>query len=168
MIIVQHIEARWTKRSRGMPGAAARNAVPRVMPLPSFPPGPDGIRVHKVMVNEEHGFDLHQHTGIIEPGQSFTRYWTLQFVPTGTAVVVEFKYNREEHGLPPRRATRHPIFLLAPGEVGTLHINGRFSYTSGQFYKQHFVNIASVESASHDLFVRAPADRFLDMTADLY
>ncbi|HEX8210050.1 MAG TPA: hypothetical protein VF584_07670 [Longimicrobium sp.] len=85
-----------------------------------------------------------------------------------TAVIVEFKYNMGEHGIPRRRESRHPIFRLAADEVGTLHINGRFSYTSGQFYKQHFVNIANVETASHDLFIRAPADHFVDMTVDLF
>ena len=164
MIVVQHIETRWTKRSRGMPGAAARNAVPRVMPLPGFPEGPPGVRLHKVTADEEHGFDLHQRTEIVEPGQ---KYWTLQFVPDGTAVVVEFRYVGEEHGLPPRRETRHPVFRLARSEVGTLHINGRFSYTSGQYYKQHFVNVANVETSSHSLFMRA-ADHFTDMTANLF
>ncbi len=168
MIVVQHIETRWTKRSRGMPGAAARNAVPRVMPLPAFSQEPAGIRVHTVSAREEHGFDLRQQTEIIAPGQGFTKYWTLYFVPAERAVVVELKYERGEHGLPPRRENRHAIFRLAPGQVATLHINGRFSYTSGQYYEQHFVNVANTETAAHDLFMRGPADHFADMTANLF
>lgn len=168
MIVVQHIETRWTKQSRGMPGAAARNAVPRAMPLPAFPDEPAGIRVHKVTAREEHGFDIRQQTEIIAPGQSFTRYWTLYFVPAESAVVVELKYAGEEHGLPPRRENRYPIFRLAPGQVGALHINGRFSYSSGHYYKQHFVSIANVETPSHDIFMRAPADHFADITANLF
>ncbi len=167
MIVVQHIETRWTKRSRGMPGAAARNAVPRVMPLPAFPEGPDGIRVHKVMADEARGFDLHQHTEIVAPGHGFTKYWALRFVPAGPDVVVELRYESHEHGLPPRDETRRPIFRLKPGEIGTLHINGRFSYTSGQYYKQHFVNVAHVETAPRGIFTRA-ADHFTDMTANLF
>lgn len=42
MIIVQHIETRWTKASRGMPGAALRNAVPRALPLEPVPEPDDG------------------------------------------------------------------------------------------------------------------------------
>jgi hypothetical protein len=151
-----------------MPGAADRNAIPRVMPLPAFPDGSAGIRVHRVMAREEHGFAPHQQTEIIAPSQGFTRYWTLYFVPAESAVLVELKYEGEEHGLPRRRENRHPILRLAPGLVGTLHINGRFSYTSGQYYKQHFVNIAHVDKPSHDLFMRAPADHFADMTANLF
>jgi hypothetical protein len=168
MIVVQHIETRWTKRSRGMPGAAARNAVPRVMPLPAFREEALGICVHKVVADEEHGYDLHQRMELIEPGPGFMRHWSLRFVIAETAVLVEFRYSTGEHGLPRRREGRHPLFRLAPGDVGTLHINGRFSYTSGQFYKQHFVNVASVESATHDLFMRATANHFVDMTADLF
>lgn len=168
MIIVQHIETRWTKRSRGMPGAAARNAVPRVMPLPPGMETTAGILLHRVTADEDDGFHLHQHTGTIEPGTGFTKYWTLQLVPVGWTVVVEFRYAGQHHGLPPRRENRHPVFRLEPGEVGTLHINGRFSYTSGQYYKQHFVNIANVEVASPDLFTAAAADHFADMTADLF
>jgi hypothetical protein len=167
MIIVQHIETKWTKRSRGMPGAAARNAVPRVLALPGFPKTPAGIRVHKVMAHEDHAFDLHQRTEIIATGQDFTRYWTLQFVPAETAVLVSLKYSRDEHGLPPRREVRHPILQLAPGETGALHINGRFSYTSGQHYRQHFVNVAHADAWSPDLFMRE-ADHFVDMTANLF
>lgn len=168
MIIVQHIETRWTKRSRGMPGAAARNAVPRVMPLPPGAGAAAGIYLHRVTADEDSGFDLHQVTGIIEPGQGFTKYWTLRLVPAKSAVVVEFGYVGQQHGQPPRREHRHPVFRLEPGEVGTLHINGRFSYNSGQYYKQHFVNIANVEAASRDLFTGAAADHFSDMTADLF
>lgn len=168
MIIVQHIETRWTKRSRGMPGAAARNAVPRVMPLPPGPEAAAGIYLHRVTADEDGGFDLHQLTGIIEPGRDFTKYWTLQLVSAGSAIMVEFKYVAQAHGLPRRRENRHPIFRLEPGETGTLHINGRFSYTSGQYYKQHFVNIANAEAASRNLFTAAAADHFTDMTVNLF
>ena len=168
MIIVQHIETRWTKRSRGMPGAAARNAVPRVMPLPPGLDAAAGIYLHRVMADESDGFALHEVTGIIEPGQGFTEYWTLRLVPAGPAIVVEFKYAGQAHGLPPRRENRHPVFRLEPGETGTLHINGRFSYTSGQYYKQHFVNVANVEAAPRDLFTKAAANHYSDMTANLF
>lgn len=168
MIIVQHIETRWTKRSRGMPGAAARNAVPRVMALPPGPEAAAGIYLHRVVADEDGGFDLHQVTGTIEPGRGFTEYWTLRLVPAGPAVVVEFGYVARQHGLPPRRGNRHPVFRLEPGEIGTLHINGRFSYTSGQYYEQHFVNIANAEAASRDVFTAAAADHFADMTVNLF
>jgi hypothetical protein len=138
------------------------------MPLPPFPEDALGICVHKAVADEEHGYDLHQHKYLIEPGQGFTRYWSLQFVLAETAVLAEFKYSTGEHGLPRRREGRHPLFRLVRGDVGTLHINGRFSYTSGQFYKQHFVNVAHAETATYDIFMRAAANHFVDMTADLF
>jgi hypothetical protein len=168
MIIVQHIETRWTKRSRGMPGAASRNAVPRVMPLPPGPEAAAEIFLHRVMADEDDDFHLRQVTGLIEPGRDFTKYWTLQLVPAGLAIIVEFGYVGQAHGLPPRRENRHPVFRLEPGEIGTLHVNGRFSYTSGQYYKQHFVNVANVEAASRDIFTAAAANHFTDMTVNLF
>jgi hypothetical protein len=73
MIIVQHIETRWTKASRGVPGAGLRNAVPRALPLEPVPEPVSGIYLHRVSADEADGFALRQVTASIEPGQQFRR-----------------------------------------------------------------------------------------------
>jgi hypothetical protein len=168
MIIVQHIRTRWTKASRGMPGAAVRNTVPRTMPLQPVPDPAPGIHLHGVSADEADGFELRQKSAIIASGQQFTTYWSLRFHQEGASVRVEFRYLMEEHGLPGRERPRHPLFTLAPGEIGALHINGRFNYTSVQYYEQHFVNIANVHTPSPGLFTDRHPDYFVDMTANLF
>src|SRR5689334_16711372 len=56
MIIVQEIITIWTKASRGGVGAARRNRVPRILPLPPVPP--DAAVVHHVVTfSERDGFE---------------------------------------------------------------------------------------------------------------
>lgn len=164
-MIVQHIETRWTKRSRGMPGAAARNAVPHALPLPLME-GPTGaFHLHRVTIHEEEGFFPYQRTAM---GTEVEKYWSLTFVPAGDAVAVRFQYDFYEHGYPYRRATPHRLFTLAPGEVGVLHINGRFSAWMGEYYAQHFVNIAHADAVPANLFTDFPPHYFVDRRAKLF
>ncbi len=165
MIVVQHIETIWTKKSRGMPGAAKRNAVPRKLEVPKCDFGPDGILIHKVFAREDDDFNLEQKTEMLNESN---KYWTLTFQPKDSAVQILFAYNYYEHGHPDRGTYRGTLFRLGPRKQGTLHINGRFSSYSGQYYKQHFVNIGNVDKFNPKLFLENKPDYFVDKMANLF
>src|SRR5579859_4370835 len=55
-VVVQWVRTYWTKRSRGAPGAAQRNAAPEAFSLPeAVPPF-----IHEVRMHESDGFTPHQ------------------------------------------------------------------------------------------------------------
>jgi|CXWL01.1.fsa_nt_gi hypothetical protein len=164
MIVIQHIETYWTKLSRGWPGSALRNGVPRALPVPIGTNCPD-VLVHKVDCTETDNFAIHQK--VIDPGKP-GRYWNLVFGSVGDIVQVWFEYSYASHGQPKRKLHDGPLFLLEFGQTGTLHINGRFATHSGQYYTQHFVNVAHVQAPLSDIFLRYPPTYFSDNMADLF
>jgi hypothetical protein len=54
-VVVQGVRTSWTKRSRGEPVAARRNAAPAAFPLPPVQPP----FVHEVLMGEHDGFQPH-------------------------------------------------------------------------------------------------------------
>jgi len=150
MMIIQHIETIWTKKSRGMPEAGKRNAVSRKLEIPVNAKRFDGILIHKVTAREWEDFSLEQKTEIIKNDK---RYWTLAFHRESDAVQVLFTYDYIRHGRPERKDHRTPLFKLALGEWSSFHINGRFTSYSGQYYTQHFLNVGNIAEFNPDLFV---------------
>ena len=152
MLIIQHLETIWTKKSRGMPEAGIRNAVPRKLEIPVKATRVDGIFIHKVTAREWEDFSLEHKTEIIENDK---RYWTLAFRRESDAVQVLFTYDYISHGQPERKDHRTPLFKLVLGEWGSFHINGRFASYSGQYYTQHFLNIGNIAEFKPDLFLES-------------
>lgn len=54
-IVIQHIETYWTKKSRGSPAAAWRNAVPEIFPI-SIPFELKSVILHEVNYHEHNHF----------------------------------------------------------------------------------------------------------------
>jgi len=164
MILIQHIETIWTKKSRGMPKAAQRNAVPRKLKIPSEVASCQ-IFVHQVFAREWKDFNLEQKTEIFRESN---KYWTLIFLKSEEQVQVFFTYDHYKHGQPNRGTYRKSLFKLQLGETGALHINGRFSSYSGQNYKQHFVNIGNVYKLDSNWFLENESNYYVDQMAHLF
>ena len=165
MIIIQHIQTTWTKQSRGMPGAAIRNAVPRTLELPIVLGASQKIFIHKIVAHEQDNFRLQQKSEISEESD---RYWSLSFPEDQDAVQVLFAYSYSQHGQPNRGTFRRPIFKLTAGQWGSMHINGRFTSYSGQWYRQHFVNIAHVDNPERNLFLSGKPDFYINKMVHLF
>lgn len=165
MIVVQRIETTWTKISRGMPNAALRNSVPRVMEIPSNSGVSENIYVHEIKASEDSHFKTNHETFGV---QDHNKYWSLSFTDQDGVLEVMFTYNYSDHGKPDRGAHRRPLFNLKEGETGVLHINGRFASYSGQYYKQHFVNVAHVIELSSDIFIKSEPVKFVNKMVDLF
>lgn len=167
MIVVQRISTTWSKKSRGMPGAAKRNTIPRRLTIPFYTSDIDGIYAHEVNSFERSNFNLEQSTKFFENKR---RYWSLDFVEDRNNEIIEvfFAYSISEHGKPNRGTYRRPLFKLSPGEWGAFHINGRFISYSGQWYCQYFVNIANTKNVQPNMFLESGEKYFVDKTVHLF
>jgi hypothetical protein len=165
MILVQHIKTIWTKKSRGMPGAAKRNAIPRKLEILNDKVASCKIFIHEVFAQEWEDFNLEQKTEVFTKSN---KYWTLTFLDFKDEVQILFTYDYYEHGQPNRAAYQKPLLKLRLGETGSLHINGRFSSYSGQYYKQHFVNIGNVCQFNSNLFLENEPNHHVDKMVHLF
>lgn len=130
-VVAQRVRTTWTKRSRGGPGAAARNRVPIAFPLPA------GVELHDVQVDESAGF---------EPrfaGRPLTELddVRLREADGGLLVLV----TPSLWGMPRRNRPRSPV-RLEPGEWLRWQVNLRFgaTYSSGRewSYQLETLNLA--------------------------
>ena len=164
LIIVQRIETTWTKRSRGMPGAKARNSVPKALKLPILNSATEGLFIHEIYADENHNFELHQHWHETD----LMKYWSLDFREESSLLRILFTYDYYQHGQPKRNAHRQPIIKLDREAFASFCINGRFTSYRGQFYRQHFVNLAYVESPTSNIFLSERKTMTVNKMADLF
>ena len=165
LIIVQRIETTWTKRSRGMPGAKARNSVPKAFNIPVFNSTTEGLFIHEIRADESHNFELHQQSWY---ETDLMKYWSLHFREESSLLRVFFTYDYYRHGQPKRNAHRQPIMKLDREAFACFCINGRFTSYSGQFYRQHFVNLAYVKSPTSNIFLSRRKTITVNKMADLF
>lgn len=120
--VAQWVRTSWTKRSRGGPGTARRNAAPAGFALPPVRPP----FVHQVLMGEHDGFQ-----------PRFTVHEGLPGAGPGSGVLLE-----EDGGLlrvqltvtpfgMPRRNRRPPAARIAPGYWLRWQVNYRFAGTYG-------------------------------------
>lgn len=165
MIIIQHITTLSTKKSRGMPGAEKRNAVPRKLLLPGTPHPLPPIFVHKVSAEERNDFHLKQTTHL---PASEEHYWSFRFQQQADQLEVWFTYSRTEHGAPDRGSYSRPLFNLKLNQTGAFSINGRFSSYQGQYYASHFINLGFVNRFHDNLFLTQTPDHSIDLRTHLF
>ncbi|QDU02069.1 hypothetical protein V6x_17570 [Gimesia chilikensis] len=165
MIIIQHITTLWTKKSRGMPAAEKRNAVPHRLLLPEAPRPPPPVFVHEVIAQEGNNFQLQQTT---EFPASEEQYWSFQFQQQADQLEVLFTYSWTEHGAPDRGSYTRPLFSLKLSQTGAFAINGRFSSDGGQSYAAHSVNLGFVNRFHNNLFLTQAPAHSIDLRAQLF
>jgi hypothetical protein len=164
MIIIQHITTLWTKKSRGMPGAEKRNAVPHRLLLPAASQPLPPIFVHQVRA-EESDFQLKQTTQF---PTSDEQYWSFQFQQQADQLEVLFTFSWTEHGAPDRGSYTRPLFSLKQNQTGAFSINGRFSSYDDQYYASHTVNLGFVDRFHDNLFLTQAPDHSIDLRAHLF
>ncbi|MEV0039084.1 hypothetical protein [Streptomyces sp. NPDC050804] len=117
-VTVQWIRTSWTKRSRGGPAAARRNAVPVGFRVPRMPPSV----AHVVRMREQDGFDPHDCQEDLRE------------------VDVRLREDDRRLGVLPRvqplfaippRPRRPPAVRLVPGQWVRWQLNYRFSSAAG-------------------------------------
>lgn len=160
-VAIQVITSRWTKASRGQPGASRRAAVPEVLPLRA--PGRDLIVVETVVAVEEHGFDVMRS---IEHAEALpVRVANVAVEAIDGAVRVTRK---REAGMGwPRRERDVVACTLAAGQWTQVITNHRHSGYSGWSYDKIVVNVARPAPRAPDAFVGDPVRR-LDEQESLF
>ncbi len=165
MIVIQHIITLWSKKSRGMPDAEKRNAVPHKLLLPDAPQPLPHVFAHKVIAEEGNDFQLKQTTLFPEPAQ---QYWSFQFQQQADQLEIWFTYSRTEHGAPDRGSYSRLLFSLKQNQTGAFSINGRFSSYDDQYYASHSVNLGFVDRFQDNLFLTQTPEHSIDLRATLF
>ncbi len=165
MIVIQHIITLWSKKSRGMPDAEIRTAVPHKLLLPDAPQPLPHAFAHKVIAEEGNDFQLNQTTLLPEPAQ---HYWSFQFQQQADQLEIWFTYSRTEHGAPDRGSYSRLLFSLKQNQTGAFSINGRFSSYDDQYYASHSVNLGFVDRFQDNLFLTQTPEYSVDLRATLF
>lgn len=165
ILIVQHIQTLWTKASRGMPQAAKRSAVPRILSVPYIEVPQNGVIIHEVNHYEFTQFQAQVNTYAAD--QLFT-YWDLHFQTNASAIDIFFNYATHRTGLPLRGGHMRKLFTLKPKQIGAFHINGRYASYESFWYEQHCINMAYVEKLNSLVFMNRKPDFLLDQLVTLF
>ena len=147
-----------------MPEAHSRNSVPEKFLLPNLPMEQEGIVAHEVMASEDNNFECYQN---IISVNSNSRYWSLSFQKKDELLEVAFRYSYGAHGQP-KRSSYQILFNLEPGQYGSFKINGRFTYYSGQFYRQQIVHVAHKPTNGPELFLKHEPIKVVSKLAHLF
>lgn len=160
MIVVQRVLTRWTKRSRGAPGAVRRNAVSEAFPLPSTRQA--GVLVHRVVAREEDDFAVQERQlesyelpefGLLMLDD--TAGVRLEMTAGGLAVIGVTDVWCQCFTVFPRRRERVVLRLL-PGEWGRWRLNFRLWEDDGRSdwsYQKWVVNVGHLPTPTTDLFL---------------
>src|SRR5262249_31713878 len=130
MLAVQIVSVSWTKASRGNPGAAQRNRIPRAFPLLGKMDGSDFIERHQFREAASGVFQEAPCSHEVLPLLSVQMDGLLLEL-TGGKLRVGFKWTEHLHGMPPlprevySRAVKGQAFVLSAGDSLQLRINGR-------------------------------------------
>ncbi|MER5790840.1 hypothetical protein [Streptomyces sp. NPDC001980] len=145
--VVQRVRTSWTKKSRGGPGAARRNAAPTAF---SLPPGLSAA-LHEVAMQESDSFEPRmQVRDLSAPGTILREADGLLRVDPPEVSLFAM----------PRRNRRPPAVRLAPGQWLQWQINYRFVGSCGGAwsYRLETFNIV-YGSATPDVFLGVPTRR---------
>lgn len=168
MLLVQILETKWTKASRGAEEASVRNQVPVCL---EFPPGFDstGGAVHHVSFGEADQFTHRSSTKALPNPNERQKFPGVTIDQTESGLKVDFHWDFFAVGAPERRS--HPIFNLKKNEYGRFSFNGRLgsSLSDGRdwTYFMYTYNILLAEQFVPSAFIRTPPDRTASELADL-
>jgi len=168
IIVVQEINTRWSKKSRGGADAERRNAVPHRLEIStrSIPTG--AIPVHGATVVHHKAY-YDEGDAFAEPRIDFAvnpllplKIGCVAVDPTDTGAIAAFRYDTAFGGAPERGWARKTMWV----ELGTwvqIAYNGRFSigYDGYWEYRKTVVNVGVFEHISSRAFTSTdPSDRF--------
>lgn len=161
VLVIQRITLKWTKKSRGQPGAGRRTQVPDtlIVPHPQVPDAGDWI-VHDVLSLEWQGFEL------AETVRRLDAYSVPPLEVTLDNDLVIVTYSRESMGAPATPASCQPrrVLRLSRGEVGQVKAWGRKSGEDLWEYRQVVANLCLLSRWNPRIFrERRPDQRFEDL-----
>ncbi len=147
MIVLQAITVSWTKRSRGMPGAAKRNAVPEAWPVPDE--GGCALLLQEVRFSEYRDFTDPLVTVERDPGaERLHAAYRLEFERTDAGLAVYFRGDP----LRPQYPGPRKVFTLGAGEWARLISNGREPLEDTWAYARHICNIGVTTGRAEECF----------------
>lgn len=161
--IIQIVKTEWTKKSRGYPGAALRNAVPDVLPL--IIPTVNGVTLQQATYSEQRQF---KEPRITEPkliNCDQARELRLELGERSESLEVKF------WGTPirPSYGKAKPIATLAVNSWLQIIGNARIAYEDTTGYQKYVYNIFYGESAkANDIVSGAKPVRVYNDEVHLY
>lgn len=138
MIVVQLIRTRWTKISRGEPGASKRNASPTALLVPATSLKGEAV-VHDVRLDEREDFSPSFKCTAVTFEQAKELVRPIEVRDEGQTLRVRFIWNFTV-GAPERSHGR--AIRLHRGEWCQILSNGRYGYDDEWAYGSIVVNIA--------------------------
>jgi hypothetical protein len=128
-VVAQRIVVRWTKASRGAPGAVKRNAVPE-----GFAFDFQGIAdldavavVERLSFDEAREFRIQQGSSSLETVEMVERGTNVRLLPVGEDLqVTRLPMGGASLAYPPALRQAKSAFTLTPGSWGRLRANARF------------------------------------------
>lgn len=154
MLIVQRIQTRWTKLSRGGKLAALRNSTPHGISLADIPVQHEACMFHEIEFDECNNFRPETVARFEKPTSHF-QIEPVFFHVTQTHCELRFNWSWAHCGAPERES--YSLFKLAPGQWGQFICNGRFGpqTMSGDEwrYQQTVFNVGYKTSPNCRLFV---------------
>ena len=168
MTIIQQIRVTWTKKSRGAPGSALRNAVPRALPIV---PEDCGFLFEEYDFEEKDGFKQKLANHLVSD-QIPSRIHNLVLKHQNDELVVEFGIY---HGY--RSTNRVDLLLQYPKKrillrlekekYGRIILNARHIEESYHWYSQDIYNIAVVKQPGAEIFISCEPDQIRDLRVKL-
>lgn len=171
-IIVQRITTTWTKASRGAAAARLRNALPKVLRLPSEVFAAP-MAMHRVVFAESTGFDRSESVSRTASLAELAGR-DLLLAAKDMELEVQFIRDRNNAAVASRSycdetgavVDRVPAFALTVGQWGQLEYNGRYvdADTGNWWYGRTVVNIGLFAGAATDRFCTSrPNARFVEL-----
>jgi hypothetical protein len=160
---VQQVDVTYTKASRGAPGAARRNALPRAFAMHVAGDAP--FAFERYVLRERDGFvpvRREAATSASAPG----RQNGLTLSAAAGRVTVGLRWSPFA-GRPPRRPVPRALELY-PGQTARLFVNARHASYAGQWYAETTYNVAFGPALAPDAFTAARPGAQLDLRANLF
>jgi hypothetical protein len=168
MLVIQIIELRWSKASRGGEGARIRNQTPKQLPLP---PGYEECEslLHHVIYREEENFEPRASISPLNNPVGKTSFPGVKIMASDYRLQVDFDWDFFATGAPKRRS--HPVFGLTRDEFGRFRFNGRIgsSWSDGREwqYFEYTYNFLITERYEINAFCDKDPDKDHSEMADL-
>ncbi|TQV73897.1 hypothetical protein FLL45_13615 [Aliikangiella marina] len=157
MLIIQEIVSRWTKKSRGAPGAAIRNSVPEflVVSVPNSKMESDSWIYQREIFDEFKNFkEPFKQINVLRPFK-LNKFGVTDLSALEDKVAVKVNYG-SWGGAPIRDYQENEAFMLSTKEIGQVRYNWRVSHDEGGWaYEKTVLNIALVSEFDSSLFVNS-------------
>lgn len=166
MLIIQEIVTRWTKESRGAPGATLRNQVPEFLsvPMPREPMTDESWIYQKSIFDEYRKFEEpFEQLDVITPFK-LSKFGIADISEREIGVLVDINYGAWE-GAPRRDFLKKKAFQLDLNDVGKINYNWRIAYDEGGWaYQKTVINMALLNDFVPEIFITKDATQsFEDM-----